>query len=156
MNKRVWYQEHVAHSGRVLCARLGDKSGQVLATGGDDKRVNIWKVSKPNAMMSLTGHSTPVESVVFDKQEEVLVVGCTAGSMQAWQGKGDCRRVGGNRAKVQPGTSAQAPYLFLPCHTLVWFWYPHSMAPSIQQSSSQPLLDLPHVGYKVDANLCSP
>jgi len=84
MSKRVWYQEHVAHSGRVLCARLGDKSGQVLATGGDDKRVNIWKVSKPNAMMSLTGHSTPVECVVFDKQEEVLVVGCTAGSMQVW------------------------------------------------------------------------
>ena len=109
--------------GRVQCARLGEKSGQVawhmfclhtparqrwfraavsgswvlskvLATGGDDKRVNIWKASiplnvsgfsgsalcgsegiaeaqlccampcevgKPNAMMSLTGHTSSVE-----------------------------------------------------------------------------------------------
>lgn len=84
MSKRVWRQDYVAHSGRVLCARLGEKSGHVLATGGDDKRVNIWKVSKPNPMMSLTGHSTPVECVVFDKQEEVLVVGCQGGSMQVW------------------------------------------------------------------------
>jgi len=85
MNKRVWkLQDFVAHSGDVLCARLGEKSGQVLATGGDDKRVNIWKVGKPNAMMSLTGHSTSVECLVFDKHEEVLVVGCGGGSMQVW------------------------------------------------------------------------
>jgi len=85
MSKRVWkLQDFVAHSGRVHCARLGEKSGAVLATGGDDKRVNIWKVGKPHAMMSLTGHSSAVECLVFDKQEEVLVVGCAGGSMQVW------------------------------------------------------------------------
>lgn len=85
MGKRVWkLQDFVAHSGRAQCARLGEKSGQVLATGGDDKRVNIWKVGKPNAMMSLTGHTSAVECLVFDKQEEVLVVGCAGGSMQVW------------------------------------------------------------------------
>jgi len=85
MSKRVWkLQDFVAHSGRVHCARLGEKSGQVLATGGDDKRVNIWKVGKPHAMMSLAGHSSAVECLVFDKQEEVLVVGCAGGSMQVW------------------------------------------------------------------------
>eukprot|EP00913_Durusdinium_trenchii_P004666 g4331.t1 len=55
---------------------------QVLATGGDDKHVNIWKVGKPNAMMSLKGHTSAVECLVFDKQEEVLIVGCAGGSMQ--------------------------------------------------------------------------
>lgn len=85
MSKRVWkLQDFVAHAGKTHCARLGEKSGQVLATGGDDKRVNIWKVGKPNAMMSLTGHSSAVECLVFDKQEEVLVVGCAGGSMQVW------------------------------------------------------------------------
>jgi len=85
MSKRVGkLQDYVAHSGRVLCARLGEKSGQVLATGGEDKKVNIWKVGKPNAMMSLQGHTSSVESLVFDKQEEVLVVGCAGGSMQVW------------------------------------------------------------------------
>jgi len=85
MSKRVWkLQDFVAHTGRVHCARLGEKSGQVLATGGDDKRVNIWKVGKPHAMMSLAGHSSAVECLVFDKNEEVLVVGCAGGSMQVW------------------------------------------------------------------------
>jgi len=85
MSKRVWkLQDLVAHSGRIHCARLGEKSGQVLATGGDDKRVNIWKVGKPHAMMSLTGPTSAVESLVFDKQEEVLIVGCGGGSMQVW------------------------------------------------------------------------
>mmetsp|Transcript_1363 Transcript_1363/g.3962 ORF Transcript_1363/g.3962 Transcript_1363/m.3962 type:complete len:618 (-) Transcript_1363:75-1928(-) len=85
MSKRVWkLQEFVAHSGSARCARLGEKSGQVLATGGEDRRVNIWKVGKPNAMMSLTGHNSTVECLVFDKQEEVLVVGCSGGSMQVW------------------------------------------------------------------------
>ncbi|CAJ1430430.1 unnamed protein product [Effrenium voratum] len=85
MSKRVWkLQDFVAQTGRVQCARLGEKSGQVLATGGDDKRVNIWKVGKPNAIISLTGHTSAVECLVFDKQEEVLVVGCAGGSMQCW------------------------------------------------------------------------
>lgn len=85
MSKRVWkLQDFVAHPGKASCARLGEKSGQVLATGGEDKRVNIWKVGKPNPMMSLTGHTTSVDCLVFDKQEEVLVVGCGGGSMQVW------------------------------------------------------------------------
>lgn len=85
MSRKVWkLQDYAAHSGRALCARLGEKSGQVLATGGEDKKVNIWKVGKPNAMMSLQGHTSPVECLVFDKQEEVLVVGCSGGSMQVW------------------------------------------------------------------------
>eukprot|EP00403_Amphidinium_massartii_P001990 CAMPEP_0178374190 /NCGR_PEP_ID=MMETSP0689_2-20121128/2249_1 /TAXON_ID=160604 /ORGANISM="Amphidinium massartii, Strain CS-259" /LENGTH=636 /DNA_ID=CAMNT_0019994153 /DNA_START=60 /DNA_END=1967 /DNA_ORIENTATION=- len=85
MSRRVWkLQDFSAHGGLVHCARLGEKSGQVLASGGDDKRVNIWKVGKPQVMMSLTGHTSAVECLVFDKQEEVLVVGCSGGSMQIW------------------------------------------------------------------------
>uniref|UniRef100_A0A7S0B7X0 Katanin p80 WD40 repeat-containing subunit B1 homolog n=1 Tax=Pyrodinium bahamense TaxID=73915 RepID=A0A7S0B7X0_9DINO len=85
MSRRAWkLQDYVAHAGDARCARLGEKSGQVLASGGEDRRVNIWKVGKPNAMMSLTGHNSTVECLVFDKQEEVLVVGCAGGSMQVW------------------------------------------------------------------------
>lgn len=83
--KGAWkLQEFIAHSGRVQCARFGEKSGQVLATGGDDKRVNIWRVGKANAMMSLTGHTSSVECLVFDRQEDLLVVGCAGGSIQIW------------------------------------------------------------------------
>jgi len=84
-SKRVWkLQDFIAHTGRTHCARLGEKSGHVLATGGEDKRVNVWKVGQPHAKMSLTGHNSSVECLVFDKQEEVLVVGCGGGSIQVW------------------------------------------------------------------------
>jgi len=30
---------------------LGHKSGRVLVTGGDDKKVNLWAVGKQNCIM---------------------------------------------------------------------------------------------------------
>ena len=54
--KRSWkLQEFVAHGADVSCAALGHKSGRVLVTGGEDKKVNLWAVGKPNCIMSLTG-----------------------------------------------------------------------------------------------------
>ena len=43
--------EFVAHSAPVNCVHLGRRSGSVLATGGDDKKVNIWSVGKQQALM---------------------------------------------------------------------------------------------------------
>ncbi len=41
----------MAHGGKVNCLGLGHKSGRVLVTGGDDKKVNLWTVGKPNCIM---------------------------------------------------------------------------------------------------------
>jgi hypothetical protein len=30
---------------------LGEKSGRVLVTGGEDRKVNLWAVGKPNCIM---------------------------------------------------------------------------------------------------------
>lgn len=40
--------EFVAHSDNVLCASLSPSNGRTLATGGDDKRVNLWLVGQPH------------------------------------------------------------------------------------------------------------
>ena len=54
--KRAWkLQEFVAHGADVTCLALGHKSGRVLVTGGEDKKVNLWAVGKPNCIMSLSG-----------------------------------------------------------------------------------------------------
>eukprot|EP00742_Colponemidia_sp_Colp-10_P009469 GILJ01010325.1.p1 GENE.GILJ01010325.1~~GILJ01010325.1.p1 ORF type:complete len:674 (+),score=85.37 GILJ01010325.1:32-2023(+) len=83
--KRAWkLQEFVAHGSQVNCAHLGRKSGQVLATGGDDKKVNIWRISKANAIMNLSGHTSAVECVVFDQNEETLVSGSHGGGLKIW------------------------------------------------------------------------
>lgn len=83
--KRGWkLDEFVAHGGNVKCLALGHKSGRVMVTGGEDKKVNMWAVGKPNCIMSLTGHNSSVESVRFGNPEEMVVAGSMSGAMKIW------------------------------------------------------------------------
>ncbi|MED6273377.1 Katanin p80 WD40 repeat-containing subunit B1 [Characodon lateralis] len=77
-------QEFEAHSRTVSCLSLGKSSGRLLATGGEDCRVNIWAVSKANCVMSLTGHKNPVECVQFSVSEEQVAAGSQSGSIRVW------------------------------------------------------------------------
>ena len=47
----LFSEEFVAHGANVNCLALGHKSGRVLVTGGEDKKVNLWAVGKPNCIM---------------------------------------------------------------------------------------------------------
>nr|CAD7446953.1 unnamed protein product [Timema bartmani] len=83
--KRSWrLQDFVAHGSNVNCLALGHKSGRVLVTGGDDKKVNLWAVGKHNCIMSLSGHITPVECVKFGHSEEHVCAGSQAGALKIW------------------------------------------------------------------------
>jgi katanin p80 WD40 repeat-containing subunit B1 len=55
-----------------------------MATGGEDKRVNLWAVGKPKAIASMTGHQSAVECVTFDPNEEVVVAGAAGGTIKLW------------------------------------------------------------------------
>ncbi|KAM3625177.1 uncharacterized protein V6R79_008076 [Siganus canaliculatus] len=77
-------QEFEAHSSTVSCLSLGKSSGRLLATGGQDCRVNLWAVSKANCIMSLTGHKNPVECVQFNVSEDQIVTGSQSGSIRVW------------------------------------------------------------------------
>lgn len=44
-------EEFTAHNANVNCLALGHKSGHVLVTGGDDKKVNLWAIGKTNCIM---------------------------------------------------------------------------------------------------------
>uniref|UniRef100_A0A8D2KY29 Katanin p80 WD40 repeat-containing subunit B1 n=1 Tax=Varanus komodoensis TaxID=61221 RepID=A0A8D2KY29_VARKO len=78
------WKEITAHSSNISSLVLGKSSGRLLATGGDDCRVNIWSVNKPNCIMSLTGHTTPVESVKINANEELIVAGSQSGCIRIW------------------------------------------------------------------------
>uniref|UniRef100_A0A3B4BKX3 Katanin p80 WD40 repeat-containing subunit B1 n=1 Tax=Periophthalmus magnuspinnatus TaxID=409849 RepID=A0A3B4BKX3_9GOBI len=77
-------QEFEAHTSRVSCLSLGKSSGRLLATGGEDCRVNIWAVSKANCIMSLTGSKSPVECLQLNASEEQVVAGSQSGSIKIW------------------------------------------------------------------------
>ncbi|KAH0619438.1 hypothetical protein JD844_000052 [Phrynosoma platyrhinos] len=78
------HQDRLEAASNVCSLVLGKSSGRLLATGGDDCRVNIWSVNKPNCIMSLTGHTTPVESVKINTNEELIVAGSQSGSIRIW------------------------------------------------------------------------
>ncbi|XP_038609567.1 katanin p80 WD40 repeat-containing subunit B1 isoform X1 [Tachyglossus aculeatus] len=85
ITKTAWkLQEIVAHASNVSSLVLGKASGRLLATGGDDCRVNLWSINKPNCIMSLTGHTSPVESVRLNTPEELIVAGSQSGSIRVW------------------------------------------------------------------------
>ncbi|XP_055010538.1 katanin p80 WD40 repeat-containing subunit B1 [Boleophthalmus pectinirostris] len=77
-------QEFAAHTSTVSCLSLGKSSGRLLATGGEDCRVNIWAVSKTNCIMSLTGSKSPVECLQLNASEEQVVAGSQSGSIKIW------------------------------------------------------------------------
>lgn len=77
-------QEFVAHSANVNCLRIGKKACRLLLTGGDDHKVNLWALGKPTSLMSLCGHSTPVESLVFDSTEVLVLGGAASGTIKLW------------------------------------------------------------------------
>ncbi|XP_011869787.1 PREDICTED: katanin p80 WD40 repeat-containing subunit B1 isoform X1 [Vollenhovia emeryi] len=83
--RRSWkLQEFVAHTPNANCLALGHKSGRVLVTGGDDKKVNLWAVGKQNCIMSLSGHTTPIECVRFGQTEDLVCAGSQTGALKIW------------------------------------------------------------------------
>ena len=98
--------EFVAHGSAVNCMQIGRKSGTVMVTGGDDKKVNVWAVGKANAIMvsaalctahltcsptiafsrlqSLSGHTSAVECVSFDSNEQTVIAGSAGGTLKLW------------------------------------------------------------------------
>ncbi|CAN8298741.1 unnamed protein product [Cochlearia groenlandica] len=77
-------QEFVAHSAAVNCLKIGRKSSRILVTGGEDHKVNLWAIGKPNAILSLYGHSSGVDSVTFDSSEGFVAAGAASGSIKLW------------------------------------------------------------------------
>ncbi|KAJ4703409.1 Katanin p80 WD40 repeat-containing subunit B1-like [Melia azedarach] len=77
-------QEFVAHSANVNCLSIGKKACRLFITGGDDHKVNLWSIGKPTSLMSLCGHTSPVESVAFDSAEVLVLAGASAGAIKLW------------------------------------------------------------------------
>ncbi|TMW98488.1 hypothetical protein EJD97_003963 [Solanum chilense] len=77
-------QEFVAHSLSVNCLKIGRKSSRVLLTGGEDHKVNLWAIGKPNAILSLSGHSSGIDSVSFDSSEVLVAAGAASGTIKLW------------------------------------------------------------------------
>lgn len=77
-------QEYVAHGSDVKCLALGQSSGRLMVTGGEDTKVNVWSLDKPNCLLSLSGHTSPVEAVRLNRKELVVAGGSSTGVVKIW------------------------------------------------------------------------
>lgn len=77
-------QEFVAHASTVNCLKIGRKTSRVLVTGGEDHKVNLWAIGKPNAILNLSGHSSGIDSVSFDSSEVLVAAGAASGTIKLW------------------------------------------------------------------------
>jgi len=75
-------QEFSAHTTSVNCLSIGPKSNEVLATGGADCKVNIWRVGSTSNVWTLSQNKSPVECLCFDPEEQYVVSGTTNGSIK--------------------------------------------------------------------------
>ena len=62
-------REFVAHAGPVNCVHVGRKSGTVFCTGGEDKKVNVWAVGQPNALIGGMIDFGPASPYPYDLRE---------------------------------------------------------------------------------------
>ena len=76
--------EFVAHATEVNCINFGPKSQQVFATGGEDCKVNIWKVDNAANLWTLGQNKSPVQSLCFDVEEQYVVSGARNGSIKVF------------------------------------------------------------------------
>lgn len=77
-------QEFAAHAGNVNCVAMGHDSGRVLVSGGEDRKVNLWAVGKTSCILSLSGHTSPVEAVRFRPDEKAVMAGSLSGAVKIW------------------------------------------------------------------------
>jgi len=76
--------EFVAHSTEVNCLSFAPKTHEILATGGEDCKVNIWRVGSAKNLWTLGSNKSPIECVCFDDEEQCVVSGSMNGSLKVF------------------------------------------------------------------------
>lgn len=76
--------EFVAHGADVNCLSIGKKSCTIFITGAQDHMVNLWPIGKPTSLLSLSGHTSSVQSVAFDSTEVLVLAGSSNGTIKLW------------------------------------------------------------------------
>ncbi len=76
--------EFVAHASNINCLVLSPSNGRLLATGGDDRKINLWSPGKPNNILSISGITSPVQSVAFNSSENWIGAGSKSGVIKVF------------------------------------------------------------------------
>jgi hypothetical protein len=73
----------VGHQEGVLCVALAS-DGALVASGGNDQTVRVWRASDGEELTCLTGHTGPVRSVAFSPDSRYVYSGGADGELRRW------------------------------------------------------------------------
>jgi hypothetical protein len=76
--------EFVAHATAVNCLAIGQKSTQVFATGGEDAKVNVFRLGSTENIWTLTQNKSPIQCLCFDSEENYVVSGAFNGALKVF------------------------------------------------------------------------
>jgi WD40 repeat protein len=66
-------------------------NGEVLASGGPDQTVRLWKINSGKCFVILRGHTNWVRSVAFSLDGQILASGSQDGTIKLWDVQtGEC------------------------------------------------------------------
>jgi WD40 repeat protein len=71
------------HDGLVNCVAFSP-DGDLIATGGADRVVRLWKADDGTELAEYTGHQKPVWAVAFGPDGTVLYSGGEGGTLRRW------------------------------------------------------------------------
>ena len=83
-SRQARIDEQVADWEAEVSAEVAKAQKMLQTPNLGPKRVNVWKIGRTSALMSLPGHSSAVDALTFDRTEETLVAGCSGGSLKIW------------------------------------------------------------------------
>ena len=89
-NGRILTLDTLRGHGKAVCCI--EASGDRLVTGGEDKKIRVWSVSKRKCVTTLRGHTKGVTTVRMDASM-LLLSGGAEGAVRLWElSKGKCLR----------------------------------------------------------------
>ncbi|MBM3983490.1 MAG: hypothetical protein FJ304_25115 [Planctomycetes bacterium] len=77
------FQKLTGHEGPVLCCALS-ADGKLLASGGADNTVRIYRAEDGLGLASYPGHDRPVRAICFSLSGDVVYSGSEDGTLRRW------------------------------------------------------------------------
>ena len=77
------FTQVLGHSGPVSCLAFS-QDGLLLASGGSDQTVRIWRVEDGNELRCLNGHTGKVTGVVFRSDGKAVYSASADGTIRFW------------------------------------------------------------------------
>jgi len=69
------------HAGKITAFCIGNRSGKVFATGGDDGMVYLWSIFETEPKVSIGPFFHSISICKFDRSEEFLLLGTSGGKI---------------------------------------------------------------------------